>query len=218
MKLEDGEIDLLTAITNLGLALVALIGTFYLLAFVNDKHWKKKVWIIFFSVMFAASVVAAVYHGIAFPSYFRACLWYVVLALLGLLISVFVLAVSVDLIGENFSKRAIWPVLLIFLMVFVFSISLKDKIFAFAIYQFSITAVAFVGYIVLAAKRQNSLCGGWLMALGSVVSIFAMAVQLDGSLSINIIWELNHNIIYHFIQALGVIFFILGLHKFYLKK
>ncbi|WP_444957651.1 DUF6962 family protein [Microbulbifer sp. ZKSA002] len=218
MTLVHGEIDLLTAITNVGLALVAFIGALYLLVFVRRKQWKRSIWLIFFTIMFIASLVAAIYHGFEIPPYFRVCLWYGVLVLLGLLISSFVLAVSVDLVNEDFSKRAILPVLFIFLIVFVFSFSLKDKIFAFAVYQFLISAVAFIGYSILALRRQSSPRGSWFMALGSIVSIVAMAVQLDGSLSVSIIWDLDHNIIYHFVQAFGVVLFILGLRRFYSEK
>ncbi|WP_444941815.1 DUF6962 family protein [Microbulbifer sp. ZKSA004] len=218
MTLVHGEIDLLTAITNVGLALVAFIGALYLLVFVRRKQWKRSIWLIFFTIMFIASLVAAIYHGFEIPPYFRSCLWYGILFLLGLLISSFVLAVSVDLVSEGFSKRAIFPVLFLFLILFVFSFSLKDKIFAFAVYQFLICAVAFIGYFILALRRQSSLCGSWFMALGSIVSIVAMAVQLDGSLSVSIIWDLDHNIIYHFVQALGVVLFILGLRRFYSER
>ncbi|AWF81478.1 hypothetical protein BTJ40_11965 [Microbulbifer sp. A4B17] len=218
MKFVHDEIELTTAATDLGLALIALCGVMYLLIRVNNTSWKRNIWICFFCLMFVVSLLAAIYHGISLPEYMLDYLWHGVLVLFGLLISSFVLAVAVDLSSEKFSKRIIPWVSVLYFAVFVVSLFLENKFLGFAIYQLSISAVAFVGYIVVTVARGRPLQGGWFMAFGALISIIAMAIQVGGTLSLDFIWRFNYNGIYHIVQMVGIVSFIFGLHRYFLNR
>ncbi|WP_373565883.1 DUF6962 family protein [Microbulbifer okhotskensis] len=89
--------------------------------------------------------------------------------------------------------------------------------YVFSIYQFSISGVALVVYFVLSIRSVRLFPGGWFMVLGALACIVSMIIQLDGSLSVDIIWIFNHNSIYHFVQMIGLVCFILGLRKYFLR-
>ncbi|WP_444927735.1 DUF6962 family protein [Microbulbifer sp. TRSA002] len=215
MKIVHDEIELTTAATDLGLAFVAIYGVLYLLIYVNGPSWKRDIWICFFSFMFIVSLMAAAYHGISLSPSARHFLWYGVLVLFGLLISTFVLAVAVDFIGEGFSKRFIPVIFGIYLAVLIGSMFLKDKFLGFAIYQMLISSVALVVYIAISVAEKKYLPGSWLMALGALISIVAMLIQINGTLSFEFIWKFNYNGIYHIVQTVGIACFIIGLHRYF---
>ncbi|MCO1336684.1 hypothetical protein MO867_20365 [Microbulbifer sp. OS29] len=132
IELTQNEIHQTTAITDLGLVLVAAFGVFYLLNFVKIVCWKRYVWIHFFLLTFITSLTASIYHGLVLSPVIQTGIWYGVLLLFGLLISAFVLAVIADLMGEAVSRRAIPAVFSIYLVTLAISLFVSDKFLVFS--------------------------------------------------------------------------------------
>jgi len=75
---------------------------------------------------------------------------------------------------------------------------------------------AFVSYLVLAISRK--LRGSLLMALAILITMIASGIQAIGTIHIRVIWELDNNGLFHIIQMLGLIFFLLGLRSGFLSR
>ena len=49
------------------------------------------------------------------------------------------------------------------------------------------------------------------MAAGVLVSIIAAVIQTKKSISLKLIWQFDHNGIYHLVQTVGLILLLIGL-------
>jgi multisubunit Na+/H+ antiporter MnhC subunit len=64
-------------------------------------------------------------------------------------------------------------------------------------------------YIIIATYKV--MPGAWLMATGVFCSIIAAGIQTKKSVSLTFIWPFDHNGVYHLVQALGLMFLLIGL-------
>ena len=58
---------------------------------------------------------------------------------------------------------------------------------------------------------RGQLTGAAVMAAGITISIIAAAVQASGAVSVTVLWEFDHNGIFHLIQIAGVAVLVIGL-------
>ena len=70
----------------------------------------------------------------------------------------------------------------------------------FVVFQAAGLLAALAMYFRLAARRRP---GAWLVAAALGVSLAAGAIQADESLALRLVWEFDHNGVYHLVQ-LGV--------------
>ena len=78
-----------------------------------------------------------------------------------------------------------------------------------AITDVILAMVALGGYTFLAI--QGEMDGAWLMATGVLISIIAAGMQAKKSLTVTLIWEFDHNSIFHLVQTMGLLFLLAGL-------
>ena len=79
----------------------------------------------------------------------------------------------------------------------------------FILYEAIAMTFALFTYGRLALRKR--LNGAGLMTAGILISIIAAGFQASTGISIKLIWEFDHNGIFHLIQTVGVLFLIAGL-------
>jgi hypothetical protein len=68
---------------------------------------------------------------------------------------------------------------------------------------------ALSAYIYLAVRGEPA--GAAFMAAGILISILAAGIQAKKSMSLTVIWQFDHNGIYHIVQIIGLILLLVGL-------
>ncbi|MCU7828851.1 MAG: hypothetical protein KZQ85_07255 [Candidatus Thiodiazotropha sp. (ex Myrtea sp. 'scaly one' KF741663)] len=202
--------ELTTAATDGVLAVFALVIAFYLWQLRQHDPWKVYIWSILFCLLAVASVLAAIAHGFILSVGFSNLLWYVIYLALGIVVSLFLLAAVYDLRGLSLTKK-IAPFVAISAMLFFFLVQLMDGDFKpFIIYEALAMLAAFAVYAYLALFRRQQ-GAGWML-LGIALTILAALFQVFQLGAFHLIWQFDHNGVYHLIQLVGLCFIFLGLH------
>ena len=99
---------------------------------------------------------------------------------------------------------------------FYLATSIYPGIFlVFVVYEGLALIFALGAYIFLSVRGE--LEGAGLMAAGILVSIIAAAIQAKKSICIRLIWQFDHNGIYHLVQVAGLVLLLIGLRWSVLK-
>ena len=78
----------------------------------------------------------------------------------------------------------------------------------FIIYEAVVMLFALIAYSVLLKRK---FAGAGYMVLGILITIIAAVIQATKAFQLTLIWEFDHNGIFHLVQIPGVIFLYLGL-------
>jgi hypothetical protein len=205
-----------TAATDAILALLALGCCLYLLSLGRYNPWKTRVWAGAFGLLTLAAVLGTIAHGFKMAEQTRELLWQPLNLALGLTIALFVVGVVYDVWGLAASRRVLWPMLAVGVGFFVVARLIPGTFLVFVIYQGVAMLFALGAYIWLAVQQR--LNGAWLMAAGVLVTIIAAGIQASQAVLLTLIWQFNHNGIYHFIQMAGVILLTTGLRAALVTK
>ena len=88
---------------------------------------------------------------------------------------------------------------------------MKTRKLVFGILMMASLALIFAfgayGYLAF----HGELPGAVWMAAGILVSIVAAAIQATKSIRVNIVWQFDHNGIYHIVQIVGLVLLLAGL-------
>jgi hypothetical protein len=202
-----------TAVTDLMLAVFSGAGIFFLRGIESNPSelWKVHIWSATMGLIGLAATLGAVTHGVELSQGIHHRLWRVLNVALSLAVSLFVVGVVYDLWGPAVALRML-PVMVILGLGFCLLTWMVPGIFSFYI-GYSVLALLFAlgGYIFLAL--QGWLPGAGFMAAGVLISILAAAVQATKSVRLTLIWQFDHNGVYHLIQAVGLLFLLAGLGK-----
>ncbi|WP_226646387.1 DUF6962 family protein [Microbulbifer variabilis] len=200
-----------SAATDIVLVIIAAIIWFYLYRSDFQPYWKRYVWLCFYALLFLSALLAGFIHGTETSQNIRVGLWYTLFIFLGLFLVSFTLAVLNDLIGEYYSKKALPYALLAGFIFFILAVVKTYGFLTFVVYQALAMSLVVIGYAWLGWTGR--LPGAWYMALGGVFSFTAVVFQVRTSLEFTFIWTFNHNGVYHLVQAVGVLFFFVGIKK-----
>ncbi|GAA5444557.1 hypothetical protein Misp06_02744 [Microbulbifer sp. NBRC 101763] len=211
MKLSSLQTELTSAATDIILALIALVALIYLVRYSPKGGRKYLAWKFFFFLTIVVTVLAATIHGLELSVQLSQRLWRVLFFFLGLFLIAFTTAICFDLLGEKATQKVLPYIPLIGIAFYVVTLLWPEGFLAYVIYQFSITFIIIFGYGRLA--WLNKLNGSWYMALGGLLSLIAIYIQTKDSLYITLIWDFDHNGIYHMVQSVAVILFFLGIRR-----
>lgn len=202
-----------TAITDIILALAAFGGSLTLCWSLTDSSgwWKTAIWASAFGLMGIAAALGAVAHGVVLAQSRHNRIWRLLNMALALTVSLFAAGVVYDLWGRAAALKALPILLMAGLGFFAATLRYPGIFFIFIVYEGLALAFAMVAYGYLAF--QGSLDGAALMAAGIAVSILAAGIQAVGSISIRVIWQFDHNGIYHIVQTAGLILLLMGLRE-----
>lgn len=211
MKTIENPTEQTTAVTDIILAAVAFSGVVFLRSFFlnTDTLWKINIWTAAIGLIGLAAILGAAAHGLVLSQSRHHRIWMLLNMSLGLAVSLFVVGVVYDLWGFEMSRTAL-PIMLAVGLGFYLTTLIYPGIFIiFIIYEAIALIFALAAYVLLALRQE--LPGAWLMASGILVSIIAAGIQARKSIAISVIWQFDHNGVYHIVQILGLLLLIIGL-------
>lgn len=211
MTITNSMVEQTTAITDLLLALVALICVFYLRKFKEKNSFKVWLWTGVFSLVGVSAFLGTIAHGFEMSEFANNLIWQPLYLSLGLLMSFFISAAIYDIWGMALTKKLLPYNLALGVFFYGLTLIWSDTFIIFSLYQATAMLFALFGYIVLNIK--NFKFGLALTLLGIAISITAAVLQTT-SLSLFLGGlEFNKNGIYHLVQTIGIIFLTLGAKK-----
>ena len=209
LKVISSPTEIATAITDILLALVAGGAVIYLQCSESNEIWKVNTWSWAFALIALSGFLGAIAHGLELIETHHRRIWHLINLSLGLSVSIFVIGVAYDLWGFASARKMLpWMIgcaLLFFLVTRLFS----GIFFVFIIYEAAALLFAFTAYGWLAITDQ--LNGAIPMAVGVLVSIIAAGIQASKKVNIKIIFEFDHNGIFHIVQLVGIIILTVGI-------
>jgi hypothetical protein len=200
-----------TAITDLILAAGALGGIFFLQrAPLNDADFFRiTIWSAAVGFIGLAAALGAAAHGLVLAQALHQRIWQSLNMALALAVALFVVGVVFDLWGKSASYKALPVMLLISLGFYTATSRYPGIFFVFIVFEALALIFALIAYVFLFWRGE--LEGAGLMAAGILCSIIAAGIQANKSISITLIWQFNHNGIYHLVQVVGLILLLIGL-------
>jgi hypothetical protein len=211
MKLISSPAEKTTAATDIVLAIVAFGGIVFLRHLQLDSAglWKINIWSAAIGFIGLAATLGAVAHGVVLSRKTHRCVWLALNMALSLAISLFVVGVVYDLWGAKISFVTLPIFLTVGLGFYLMTLIYPGIFFLFIIYEVVALVFALGAYIIIATYKI--MPGAWLMATGVFCSIIAAVIQTKKSVTLTFIWRFDHNGVYHLVQALGLMFFLIGL-------
>ena len=211
MKYIKDPAEQTTAITDIILALVAFGGVLILCWYPanSSEFWKIIIWSAAFGLIGLSAILGAVAHGLLISRAVHDRIWRLLNMSLALAVSLFVAGVVYDLWGLATCLKVL-PVMLITGLGFFGATLLYPGIFlVFIVYEGLALIFALSAYIYLAILGDPA--GAVFMAAGILISLLAAGIQASKSISLKVIWQFDHNGIYHLMQTVGLIFLLIGL-------
>jgi hypothetical protein len=211
LKFTASPTEKTTAITDVLLSLVAAGAIIILQQLESPETWKVNIWSMAFGFIALSGLLGAIAHGMEISERVHQRTWSLLNLSLGLAVSVFVIGVAYDLWGLA-AARTILPWMLVLSLAFYLTTHFFAGIFfVFIVYEAVALAFAWGAYSWLAITGQ--LKGALFMSAGVLVSMIAAGIQATMKTSVKLIFELDHNGIFHMVQILGIIILLMGLRS-----
>lgn len=209
MQLNPSPTELTTAATDVALAVLCLVLLVSLLRRPAGARWKKGLWASVFALLASASVLGAIAHGFDLSSSLRTALWRPLYLLLGLSVAMFLVGGIGDWRGER-AARTVLPWALAAGVGFFALTQIADNFGMFIAYE-GVAMVATLGiYLCLWIGRR--VPGAGMVTVGIVLTLAAAALQVS-SLSARIIWDFDHNGLFHLVQLVAILVLARGLRQ-----
>jgi hypothetical protein len=209
LKFTGSPTEKTTAVTDIILALVAAGAVVFLQRLESAEIWKINIWSWAFACIALSGSLGAIAHGLEHPEVRHQRIWHLLNLSLGLAVSVFVIGVAYDLWGIAWARKSLPWMLGAALGFFLFTRLFPGVFFVFTVYEGAAMIFACAAYGWLAATAQ--LNGSRLMAAGVLVSIIAAGIQASKKTCIRLVFEFDHNGIFHLVQTIGIILLAAGL-------
>ena len=129
---------------------------------------------------------------------------------LGVGIALFVSGVICDLWSERASRRLLPWLVIVGLGFYLLTVTMPQGFILFVYYQAAAMGASLITYLYLMARKTPG--AGWI-ALGLAISIVGAAIEGTFAFSFRLIWEFDHNSVYHLLQGLGFACLTLGLRR-----
>ncbi|MFC1586357.1 DUF6962 family protein [Fibrobacterota bacterium] len=199
-----------TAVTDIFLGLLAFSIALFIYALGRRLDvTKARIWSWAFGMLSAASFSGAVAHGIKMSGRMKCVIWQPINLALGLTVTLFAAGVVYDMKGFKISRALLSGLVAIGVLFYVISVAVPGTFALFLAYEAAAMVFALVVYTSLAVRGR--LAGSGMMSAGILISMIAAAIQASGSVRIQLIWEFDHNSVFHLIQMAGIACMTLGL-------
>jgi len=200
--------ELTTAATDLTLAIVAAVCAFYLARWWSRDPWRAALWCAAIGLLAVSSLLGAIAHGFELSVIAQDRLWAALYLMLGLTVSLFVVAAAYDWRGDRLARRLVAPMLLVGVGFFAVTRLVAGTFLVFVVYEAAAMFFAFGVYVTLEAHKR--LRGAGVVAVGIALSILAAAIQATHAVRVTIIWPFDHNGVFHIVQLVGVMAIVTG--------
>jgi hypothetical protein len=209
MELIASATERTTAATDLLLATAALAGAVYLRR-AGAPVPARRIWAAALAAAGLASVLGALTHGLVMSDSLRDALWQPLYLLLGVVVACFVAGAVGDAWGARPARRVLPPMLALALGFYIATRLAGGDFLVFVLFQAGGLLAALVVYLLLARRRRR---GAVLVAAALAASLAAGAIQADSSLAARLIWDFDHNGLYHLAQLAALLLLIAGLAR-----
>lgn len=200
-----------TAATDLLMGVVSLVLLVLLHRRPVSDELKRRFWSWMYGFLAMASLLGSVAHGYVLPDPFLKGIWHVLYLLLGFTVAFFAIGAIHELWGANASKKTISYILVVAFCFYLVTVFVPGSFLVFIAYEAVALAGALSVYLYLGFRNRSKAC--FLMVAGIAVSILAAVIQATESMRINLIWEFDHNGIFHLVQIVGIIIIYYSLRK-----
>ncbi len=196
-----------TAATDLLLAVAAFAGAWYLTRR-GPGSLAVRIWTAALVAAGLASVLGTITHGFVVSPALREWLWQPLFLLLGTTVACFVAGAVADGFGPRPARRVLALMLLAALGFYAATRLSGGDFVVFVMFQAAGLLAALAIYLRLAARHRP---GASLVAAALALSLAAGAIQANKSLALRLVWEFDHNGIYHLVQLGGLALLVAGL-------
>ena len=210
MELATQATERTTAATDALLAIAAIV----LLAMLRRRtppSFGRAVWLSALTAMALASVLGAVAHGLRLSDAVRDLLWQPLYFALGTTMALFVVGAVRDWRGDRAARRTLPAMLVLTLAFYGATRASGGDFLVFVLYEAGALGFALAVYAWLAARRRRAGAAAMAAALG--VSLAAGAVQAADLGTVRLLWEFDHNGVFHLVQLAGIVLLAAGLRR-----
>ena len=204
MEVNPQLTELTTGITDAILAMLAAGSFVWILLYRCQNTVKAGIWLVIFAMLFVASALGAVSHSFLMTQNAQAWLWQPLYLALGVMMAMIAVGAAHDNWGSATGRRFMIPALGLALVFYAVTLVADGMFIVFVIYEATVMLFA------LAIFARLGKPGARRLACGIAVSIAAAIVQAIHSLEFKLVWEFDHNGIFHIIQMPGVFFLAAG--------
>lgn len=207
--------EMTTAVTDFLLGGLALALLLRLRPLANRDPLRIRIWSWILGLLAVASFYGTIAHAVVMSPATLNAFWMPLSFILGMMVSLFVVAVLYEWRGEPVLRRGLAVMLslgvIFFIVMFVLSTMIAGYFIVFIAYS-TLTMLASLGLCAaLALRRRDGALG--LMAGGIVLIIVGSALQAMRSITFTVVWEFDYNSVYHFFMMAAVVLFFAGLRK-----
>lgn len=206
LQFVESQTELTTAATDLLLGLLAVFCFLYLWHKLPEGM-AKRLWLALFGFLALSSFLGAFAHAVRMEQRINDLLWHPLYFFLGLTLTLLALIAVLNWRGEPSASRAMrWLLPLPFVVVLVTWLGAGAFIY-FVLFEAAIMLFVFGVYFRLVLKQQP---GSRFVLAGVVLSIVAAILQAIGPYTFQVVWQFDHNGLFHLVQLPGVVFFFFG--------
>jgi hypothetical protein len=209
MQIVDSPTERTTAATDLLIALAALGGIGYLRSQPHPVPADTSAWTWAFALLAVSAALGAAYHGLALDGPRRNALWQALTLCLALAIALVASGTSRDLLGDEAADRALPALLATGGAVYALSRAFPGLFIVFLLYQAVVLLATLAAYGTLAVSGPDE--GPAWVSAGVVLALAGAVVQARRRSRIRLVWEFDHNGIFHLFQTAGLVVIWLGL-------
>jgi uncharacterized membrane protein YccC len=195
-----------TAATDALLALAAFAGVAFL-SRVAPPSLGRSMWQLAFVAFGLAASLGAITHGLELEARLEAGLWQVLYMSLGAAVALFVVGAVHDWRGPAVARRVLGPMLVLAVLFYIATRLAGGEFIVFIVFEALALVCTLAVYTMLARRGRR---GAALVAIALAISIVAGVIQAT-NLAVTIVWELDHNGLYHLVQLVGVLVLLAGL-------
>jgi hypothetical protein len=210
MELVDVVTERTTAATDVVLALAAA-AAILVLRRTTPPSFGRAVWQAALAALALASVLGAVAHGLELPAATRELLWQPLYLALGVTMALFVVGAVRDWRGEAAGRRVLLPMLALAVVFYGVTRLTRGSFLAFVVYEAAALLFSLGVYLRLATGPARA--GAAAMAAALTVSLAAGAVQASDVGPIRLVWDFDHNGVFHLVQLVGLALLLTGLRR-----
>ncbi len=210
MQFIDIPTEQTTAITDVFLFVLAFIVTISVYRSGKETDIiKTRIWVGAFGLLCITAMLGAIAHGIKMSPFTNYLIWQPLNFFLGMAIALFAAGVIYDWKGFVLPRNLFIVLIVAGILFYAITLFVPGSFFVFILYEAAAMIFSLIMYIYLWARRKFP--GSLFMVFGILISIIAAVVQAINSLSLTLIWEFDHNGLFHLIQMAGIIFLLKGL-------
>jgi len=206
LRLTGVEAELTTAVTDAVLTVVVVAGIAWLWRAAAPSP-RRRIWLWGLSLFALAGAMGAFVHGFDLTPGTRELLWQPLYLTLGSALACFSAGAIGDWRGDAAARRSLPPLLALVVAFYLLTRLSGGKFVVFVLFEALALLFALAVYARLALQHKR---GAGLVLTGLLLSLAGGALQAS-TLSAHVIWEFNHNGLYHVVQLVGVVFLLAGL-------